>query len=407
MSDTVEEGTFASRLDKLRDRLGRWLSDRLRAIDKAPRERWRVSPWDRTALPILISAGIIFYNLSELKWADVWSAGASANLWLALPSVAVPHIAWWFLSTLLTERYFKWFHGPFPYWKYFWVHGSVHMLDFINPAVSGGVNLIYQKQKSQIGWFKLLGMVLFYHLIPLGMMAFLLVPLTLTWHYYGLYEVVGKFQLDGYVYGWLWIYVWWAILLFGIYWFTEAWFSFHRSGRLIGVTRLFFLFTRLLLGEEKANDLWTVARSAEPRHWLGTLAITVPNYFMFLFSPYLLSLAFDVNIPFFEFVVLAIPAMFVADLPISFSGFGTTTMSWMIFFGAYGSPENIAALTLFMPFGRVMTHAFIGLIAIKPGLAELRTLSLSALLKPGGKAAVVPAAVVPRESCDSHTARPL
>ncbi len=227
-------------------------------------------------------------------------------------------------------------------------------------------------------------------------MAFLLVPLTLAWHYHGLYEVVGKFELDGYVYGWLWIYLWWAIHFFGIYWFIEAWFCLHRSRRLIGVTRFFFLFTRLLLGEERANDFWTVARSAEHSHWLGTLAITVPSYIMFLFSPYLLSLAFEVNIPFFEYVVLAISAMFVADLPVSFSGFGTTTMSWMIFFGAHGTPESIAALTLFMPFGRIMTHAFIGLIALKPGLDELRTLSISGLLKPGEQAAAVPAAVVPR-----------
>ncbi len=122
----------------VRDRLVRRLSDLLRAVNGTPRELWRVSAWDRTALPILISAGIIFYNFSELRWAEVWAAGVRADLWLALPAMALPHITWWFLSTLLTERYFKWFHGPFPYWKYFWVHGSVHVLDFINPAVSAG-----------------------------------------------------------------------------------------------------------------------------------------------------------------------------------------------------------------------------------------------------------------------------
>jgi uncharacterized membrane protein YbhN (UPF0104 family) len=89
---------------------------------------------------------------------------------------------------------------------------------------------------------------------------------------------------------------------------------------------------------------------------------------------YFTSVAFGVNIPFLEFIVVMPIAFGVMELPIAFGGFGTATLAWMTFFGAYGSVESIAALTLFVPFCRSVSRGLIGLVSLKPALTDIATL---------------------------------
>ena len=96
-----------------------------------------------------------------------------------------------------------------------------------------------------------------------------------------------------------------------------------------------------------------------------------------LVGMYFLTLAFGVRVPFLEFMVVSPIAVAIMDMPLAFAGFGTATLAWVIFFGDYGSAENIAALTLFLPFSRSICRAAIGLVSLRPALKDIYTLSLT------------------------------
>jgi len=90
-----------------------------------------------------------------------------------------------------------------------------------------------------------------------------------------------------------------------------------------------------------------------------------------------LALAFEVKVPFLQFMVFSPLVMLITDLPIAFAGFGTATLAWVIFFRDYGSTEDLAALTLFLPFTRSVCRALIGLVSLRPAFQDISTLSLT------------------------------
>jgi len=319
-----------------------------------PPKKERIPGWVKRVVPVLVSIGILFYYFHDQNWEEFFNACGRVTLWVAVLAIVIPQVFQWFMGTLLTERYFKWFHGPFPFWKYFWVHGASYILMFVNTALGGGGLLLYQQRKGRITWTKLMGMITFRILIVLGVMCFPMAAATLGMHYYGLAENV-KINM----------YVWWAVLIFSMVWFTESWIVFHH-GKFFGITKLIF--------RDKNSEFMTASRLATRRQWLLTFAMSIPNFILALVGYYFLNRAFNVNVPFLEFIVVAPIALLIANLPIAFGGFGTTTYAWMTFFGDYGTRDDIAALTLFIPFTRAVCRAVIGLISLKPALNEINAL---------------------------------
>ncbi len=103
----------------------------------------------------------------------------------------------------------------------------------------------------------------------------------------------------------------------------------------------------------------------------------IPPFILVVVGLYFLNLAFDIKVPLLEFLVVGPLALMVMDLPIAFSGFGTATLAWMVFFGDYGTEENIEALTLFLPFTRAALRAVIGVGSLRPALKEIGSLALA------------------------------
>lgn len=320
--------------------------------EQAPKSR--IPGWAKKAAPVLVSVGILYYYFRDQQWSELMDACAQVNMWLAVSVIVIPQLAQWFLGTLVTERYFKWFHGPLPFWKYFWVHGASYILMFINNALGGGGLLIYMQKKGKITWTKLMGMLTFRILIVLGAMSFVMVPITASMYHYGLDE---KVKIN--------MYVWWGLLIFGMAWFIESWINLHH-GKWFGFTKLVF--------RDKNSEFLTAGRLATKKQWLLTFAMVIPTFILHLVGYYFLNRAFDVNVPFAEFIVVAPLALMIANLPIAFAGFGTTTLAWKAFFGNYGTEQNIAALTLFMPFARAAIKAVIGVISLPPALKEIKAL---------------------------------
>ncbi|UCD85489.1 MAG: flippase-like domain-containing protein, partial [Deltaproteobacteria bacterium] len=272
-------------------------------------------------------------------------------------AVVIPQIILWFFDALLIQQHMVWFHGPFPLKTFFWVRGAIYILLMINPSLGGGGILLYLKRKTQITWTKLWGLVLFRFGLGMWGMCLVLIPATLAMHHYGLAE---KARIN--------MGIWWGLLIFGFAWMVEAWIFWHHKRRF-GLSKL--------VAPNPESEFWTAFRLATRRRWFLTWAMIVPPFLLWLVGWYLLALAFEVRIPFFEYMVISPLVMLIIDLPIAFGGFGTATLAWVTFFGDYGSAENIAALTLFLPFARSICRALIGLVSLKPALQDINSLTLA------------------------------
>jgi len=318
----------------------------------------RIPPWAKKVLPLLVSALILYYYFHDQDWLALWAATRRANLWLAVAAIVLPQVCFWVLDVYLTERTMVWFHGPFPLKNYFWVRGAIYILSIVNYGLSGGGVLLYLQRRGQISWRKLFGILLFRLGLAMWAIVLFLIPATLAMHYYGLAE---KAKIN------LW--VWWALLIFGLGWMIEAWFVWHHH--------LLFGLSKIVV-RDRESEFWTAFRLATRGQWLWTGFLSLAPLLFFLLGYYALTWAFDVKVPFWLFMALSPLAMLIVDLPIAFSGFGTATLAWMTFFGDYGSPEDIAALSLFLPMVTALCRALIGLVSLRPALADLATLSAPA-----------------------------
>jgi len=320
----------------------------------APKLLSRVPAWAKKAVPALISLLILYYYFHDQDWTALWAATAHARLWLALLAIVVPQLIYWALEVLLTERTMTWFHAPFPWRPYFWVRGAIYILQILNPTLAGGGTLLYIQRRTLIPWRRFAGILLFRFGMTMWALTLFLIPATLAMHYYGLAE---RARLN------LW--VWWGFLIFGVAWMVEAWVVWHHQ-KHFGLSKL--------VVRDRESEFWTAFRLATRGQWLATGALALAPMLFVLFGFYLLALAFEVRVPFWHFLVVAPLVMLIMDLPIALAGFGTTTLAWMTFFGEFGSEENLAALSLFLPFARSICRGLIGLVSLRPALTDLAAL---------------------------------
>jgi len=319
-----------------------------------PKGRLKIPAWAKRTVPVIVSALIIYYYFRDMKWGEFFEACNRANLALAIAAVVIPQLVAWFFTTLVVERTITWFHAPFPFWEYFWVRGSIYILMFVNTALGGGGLLLYQKRRGRIPWRKLAGILLFRVGVGIGWgMMFVMIPVTLAMHYYGFAE---KIRIN--------MHIWWSILLLpGLLFFISSWFYWFHNKGAFGLHKL--------IVRDRQSEFWTAFRSARPRHWFLTWSMSVPPVIIMFVGLYFLNRAFNVDAPFLQCMVVLPVALLLMDLPIAFSGFGTTTLAWMTLFSHHGDPTDIAALSLFLPSTRLMCRAAIGGFSLFPALRSL------------------------------------
>jgi len=289
-------------------------------------------------------------------------AASKADLTTALLGVFIPQLLYWFFEVLITERHVTWFHGPFDWRKYIWVRGALYILMLITNTLGSGGIFLYLQRKTRMTWSRLLGIMLFRYGLTLWGLGIFFIPATWALHYYG---IAQKAKIN------LW--AWWGLLIFGVLFLIIAWSFWFRK----------YDFGRLnrLIVRNRESEFWTAFRTATRKQWLLTWAMALPPLWVTFLGCYFLTHAFGVEVPFIEFMVVSPLALLVMDLPIAFSGFGTATLAWVIFFGDYGTAEEIAALTLFYPFVRAACRALFGIISLKPAIKDISMLSLSSSKK--------------------------
>jgi hypothetical protein len=313
-----------------------------------------IPSWVKKVIPILVSVAILYYYFHDQDWRELLIAVTGAHFALAVLAIVIPQLIFWYFDVLIVERLIVWFHGPFCFKTFFWVRGSVYLLTMFHPILGSGGVLIYLWCKIRITWTKLWGIMLFRYGLTLWGMVLVLIPATIAMHQYGLSE---RIRLN------MWI--WWGLLLFGFVWLTEAWLCWHHK-KCFGLSRI--------IARNPENEFWTAFHTATKKQWLLTWVMGIPPIILYLIGIYFLSLAFKVNAPFLEYIVVAPLMMAIADIPIAFAGFGTTTLAFFTFFANYGSPEAIAAFTLFLLIVRAVFRAVVGLTCLRPALQDIGTL---------------------------------
>jgi hypothetical protein len=310
-----------------------------------------IKPPFRIILSVLISVLILYFYFHGINWRAILAAVRTANLPLAMLAVLIPQIVTWFCGVWITGKHIRWFHGPFDGWTYAWVRGAFYIVFIINPSIGTGGLLFYLKRKTGISWNKFAGIGLFRFGLAMWGIGLVMIPATIVLQSSGLAEKIHINML-----------LWRGLLIFGAAWLIEAW-IYWRYEKGFGISSM--------IARNRGDEFWTAFRTATPRQWLITWALNLLPFFFMLFGFHLLARAFNIRIPWIEFMI-ASPIMFaIAEMPVSFGGFGTTTLAWMMFFGHYGSMENIAALTIFLPAARSVNRGLIGLISLPFAMGEL------------------------------------
>lgn len=325
--------------------------------DPISEKRSRIPNWVKQVVPILVSVFILYHYFHDQDWEELLDVTGGAALWLAIPAVIAPQLSMWILNVLITGWSMVWFHGPFPFWKFFWMRGAIFILQMVNNPLATGGTLIYIQRKTGISWGKLLGIMGFRFQLSLWSFGLVMIPITLAMHYYGLDK-----DIDMNLWGW------WGFLIFQVVFLAGSWFFWHHNFDVVGLGKL--------IVRDRESEFWTAFNQATKKQWLIMMGVVLPQIMILFSSYYFLARAFDINVPFLEFMVMMPLVLFISNLPIAFGGFGTTTLAWTTFFGDYGTAGKIGAISLFIPFGRAIFRAVVGLICLKPALSDITTLSL-------------------------------
>ncbi len=318
--------------------------------------KFQIPKWIQKSFPILVSVLILYYYFHDQNWTEILAAVSHADLFVAVVAVIFPQMAVWFTNALMTSWTMTWFHSPFPFWRFFWVRGAIFMLQMINNPLGTGGAILYIKHKTNINWLHLLGIMGFRFQLVIWSICFLLIPVTMYSHLTGANDNLGMFM-----------WAWWIFLGLQMALFVGTWnFWQHNSDTF----RLGKFIVR-----NRESEFWRAFKQASPKQWAWIIGLTLPEMFLIFWGYYIMARAFHVQIPFWECLMVLPVVLFISNLPIAFGGFGTTTAAWVIFFGNYGTEENLIALTIFIPFARAVFRAVAGLIAMKPALAEVASLS--------------------------------
>lgn len=299
--------------------------------------------------PVLVSAAILYYYFRQVEWSAVRQAISQADLTLLVLARFLPLLLFWGFDVYITATLLRWFDRPVPAREIFWVRGALYLLTLINVNVSNGGMFLYLLRKTRMGITKLLGLQLF----RAGVSFFSLLILFSAVAAFS--RLLGR-DFTGRISGatlavllglsWLWLFQTWTYWQFGWRWWP---------------------LNHLL---RRDGPLWHALAHASLGHWLKLSLLCAPALVFNLIGIYLCAYAFHIRIPFLEFVVLILPALFFSNLPVAFGGLGTTTIAWQVFFPGYAAADTYLAFTLAFPVLSCLSRALFGLVSLKPAWAE-------------------------------------
>jgi len=325
-----------------------------------PKKKALVSPI-KILVVIAISASILAYYFRGRDWHALLQAVEEANIYLACAGALIMVLNTWFFEVYLRGVHFTWFHGPFPWRDYFWMRGALYLVFLVNSQLSGAIRILYLVKKTQATFTFYAGVAFFRIILRAGALALLMIPLT--WFVFEL-AVFKNSEWNRFY--------WTIFIIWNLGMLLDFYIAF-RYKKFFGLSRFFF--------NKFEHPFFKPFQMATNYQWAWTMVVGFFPFFIFIGSYWMMAYAFNITIPVFYFMVSFLFVLLLSNLPISFGGFGTTTMAWMLFFGNYADEAALLSFTLFLPMARMVIHGLIGLLCLKPALADLLTLLTEARQK--------------------------
>lgn len=316
----------------------------------------KIPNWLKTSVAILVSIVFLYYYFRNMNWQEVYASLQDANLTLAVFSLLVTQVIYWFFDTYQRERHFSWFNGPFPWKDYFFVRGALYLVMMFNGAVGSVGLMVYLKKRTDITWMKLFGITTFRFLMHLAGWVLTLIGLTVAMI---MTDAFDKLPIPVYPY----VYIWLAILCTGPLLLLDGWLFFFHDKK-IGVWQFII--------RDKQHEFWRPLDIASRTQWVLTMIWGVVPVVILCSGYWFFAYAFGVKIPVLYFTVTIILVIIIADMPLAFAGLGTTTLAWVLFYGDYANEAVMASLTLSLPILRILIRSAIGLICLKPAIGDIQ-----------------------------------
>lgn len=303
----------------------------------------------RQAITLVISAAILSYYFRMVDWHELKQSLAHADLGLFLFPRFLQVALYLLVDAYLLQRLIVWFHRPIRYSEVLYGRAALYLFSLINSQLSNGGMFLYLMRKADIGWRKLLGLVIF----------------RLYWSVWSLNFGV-------------------SLVLVGSYLLKLGYNSSVSMKLVLGIVSALWAslvlvwaavyFLKRLRPELQKSELWGIFFQAKPHHCLTLILFTLLTGLGGVVSSYFCALSFGIRIPVHELMILLPIADIISTLPIAFMGLGTTTFAWHTLWRPYGSGEQFLSFTLAFPAATYLMRGVLALLALPRASREIQGL---------------------------------
>jgi Lysylphosphatidylglycerol synthase TM region len=286
----------------------------------------------------IVTVALLGYLLSRVSLTEVVRAVKTTPGW-TVPVLVATVLLIYLADSLAIWRTFAWFLARLSFGEVLVVRGATYLLAMVNYAVGQGAIVYFVNRSRGVPVARGTGAVL----LVMGINVLLLLFLATLGLFFAPSVPPAITTIVVVAYAGLAVYV--ALLIW----------------------KPAFLTSR---------PVFDVLLNAGIKGHLKALAVRIPHLLSLLLYSYLALRAFGVRVPIGD-AMLRLPIVyFIAVLPISVQGLGTTQMAWKLFFAQYapGPPEvqvaTIFACSLFSQAVGIGVQSLLGLACLKNQMAR-------------------------------------
>lgn len=311
------------------------------------RKAWQLTksflPWVVTCLLL----GYIF--IYKVEFFDVFNAVKLANLNIFIPIVLITFAIGILASTFSYYLAFNWLAAKAGFKEIFYARGAIHILSIINFALEqGGLGYWLARKKSVSGGqaFSTIFFIMTmggFMIMCLSTVGLLLMPEVKISHVITDGPGTGLLRFTI-------IYIVFSIVEF-IIWITKPKTRFLR-----------FMF----------RGPFMVFHKLQLRHFIIMFLLNLIPFTSFIIGAWIGLTAFGVNVP-FSHVLTYVPIIeFIAVIPITVMGLGTTQVAWIKFFEGLVSAETIVAFSMLWAVMTIVLRSILSLCCLPKALGDFR-----------------------------------
>ncbi len=300
-------------------------------------------PWVVTCLLL----GYIF--IYKVEFFDVLNAVKLVNLNIFIPIVFIVFAIGTLAGTFYYYLAFNWLAAKVNLKEIFYARGAIHILSIINFALEqGGIGYWLARKKSvSIGQaFSTIFFIVImggFMIMCLSTVGLLLMPEVKISHF--ITDAPGTSLLR----------------------FTLIYIAISIVEFIIWITKPRTRFLRFMF-----RGPFMVFHKLQLKHFIVMFLLNLIPFISFIIGAWIGLMAFGVNVPFI-YVLTYVPIIeFIAAIPITVMGLGTTQVAWIKFFEGLVSAENIVAFSMLWVVMTFFLHSILSLCCLPKALGDFR-----------------------------------